>query len=495
MQVLVRFSRLERHTLPALKPFSVVPQQLSERIGIAPVCLLIEGVIRLDNDDLLASTFLEFFEKPVVKAANFNNCHKSPTFSGLLDELGKKFVNIGVSGTDLALVNDISMFITQVNGKLGFVLVDSKVQHDGLRRLRVRVWKNYFIAYERPLRLLTQCQRRIFLNIISLSPSHFLISSLMHIILANTRGFCAGVNMAIKALTAALDRFGTPIYVYHEIVHNTWVVSDFRRRGVVFVDDIDAVPHGSRLLFSAHGVAPSVRQTAVERNIQTIDATCPLVSKVHREVIRFASEGYTIIMIGHRGHDEVVGTVGEAPEYVRVVENEQEIDALSFSPEERLAYLSQTTLSLSETHSLVERLRQKFPQIVGPPQGDICYATQNRQSAVEKLAAGAEIVLVVGSRNSSNSRRLAERAESLGICSYLVDGPDDIATGWFSGNENILMTAGASAPESVVQQCVDVLQARFQATLEERLVCTERIKFDLPKELCQDLDIFPKPQV
>ena len=314
----------------------------------------------------------------------------------------------------------------------------------------------------------------------------------MHIILANPRGFCAGVNMALKALSAALERFGTPIYVYHEIVHNTWVVEDFRRRGVVFVDDIDAVPNGSRLLFSAHGVAPSIRRTAAERNVQTIDATCPLVSKVHREVIRFASAGYAIIMIGHRGHDEVIGTVSEAPEYVRVVENEEEIDALSLVPDERLAYLTQTTLSLNETNEMVQRLRTKSPQIVGPPSGDICYATQNRQSAVETLAVGADIVLVVGSRNSSNSRRLAERAESLGICSYLVDGPDDIAAGWFSGNETVLITAGASAPEHVVQKCVAVLRERFRATLEEKTVCEEQIEFGLPKELERTETFAPK---
>jgi len=305
----------------------------------------------------------------------------------------------------------------------------------------------------------------------------------MHIILANPRGFCAGVNMAIKALTAALERFGTPLYAFHEIVHNTWVVKDFRRRGVVFVDDVDDVPNDSRLLFSAHGVAPSVRRTAVARNILTIDATCPLVNKVHREVVRFSTEGYTIIMIGHRGHDEVVGTVNEAPDNVRVVENDREIDALDFSSDERLAYLTQTTLSLNETNAMVQRLRTRFPQIVGPPSGDICYATQNRQSTVEKLAVGTDIVLVVGSRTSSNSRRLAERAESLGICSYLVDGPDDIATGWFSGDETVLVTAGASAPEYIVQKCVTVLQTRFGATLEEKIVCEERIEFAIPGEL------------
>ncbi len=305
----------------------------------------------------------------------------------------------------------------------------------------------------------------------------------MHIILANPRGFCAGVNMAIKALEAAIERFGTPLYVYHEIVHNTWVVEDFRRRGVVFVDSLDEIPHGSRLLFSAHGVSPNVRKTVLERDIQAIDATCPLVQKVHRNVVRYASNGYTIILIGHRGHDEVIGTMSEAPEYVRVLENEQEIRSVCIPDESKVAYVTQTTLSVRETQRMVEVLKERFPRIESPRAANICYATQNRQDAVAMLGANVDIVLVVGSRTSSNSRRLAEQAESLGICSYLVDGPDDITAGWFRGDETILVTAGASAPEHVVQDCVQVLRERFQATVEEKTVREENVSFPLPKGL------------
>lgn len=305
----------------------------------------------------------------------------------------------------------------------------------------------------------------------------------MHIILANPRGFCAGVNMAIKALDAVLRRHAPPVYVYHEIVHNTWVVDDFRKKGVRFVNRMDEVPSGSLLMFSAHGVSPEVRLTALERNIRTVDATCPLVNKVHRDVVRYASDGYMIVLIGHRGHDEVIATMSEAPEYIRIVESEREIEALSFDPKQKLAYLTQTTLSIDDTKRMIELLRQKFPRIAGPPSANICYATKNRQDAVERLAAGTDIVLVVGSRSSSNSRRLAERAEALGVCSYLVDGPDDIATGWFHGNETVLISAGASAPEHVLQACVDVLRNRFGATTEEKRVCEEKIAFRLPPEL------------
>lgn len=289
--------------------------------------------------------------------------------------------------------------------------------------------------------------------------------------------------MAIKALDAAVDRFGTPIYVYHDIVHNTWVVEYFRRRGVVFVDSIDEVPHGARLLFSAHGVAPGVRKTALERNIETIDATCPLVAKVHRAVIRYASEGYAILLIGHRGHDEVIGVMSEAPEYIRVVENEREIRSVTFPPDAKVAYLTQTTLSVNETRRMIEILKERFPHIQGPPAANICYATQNRQDAVATLGENVDIVLVVGSRSSSNSRRLAEQSEMLGICSYLVDGPDDIATGWFHGDETVLITAGASAPEQIVQDCVRVLSKRFPATIEEKTVRREDVSFPLPEGL------------
>lgn len=289
--------------------------------------------------------------------------------------------------------------------------------------------------------------------------------------------------MAISALEAALKHFPPPFYVYHEIVHNTWVVEHFRQRGVCFVEHIDDVPFGSRLMFSAHGVAPDIRLTALERNIKTIDATCPLVNKVHRDVVRYASSGHSIILIGHRGHDEVVGVMSEAPEYIRVVENEKEIEALPFTAQDDLAYLTQTTLSVSETKMLVDLLYRKYPNIVGPAQTNICYATQNRQDAVRQLSREADVVLIVGSRTSSNSRRLAERAESLGVCSYLVDGPDDITTGWFLGTETVLISAGASAPEHIVQDCIGILRRRFDATVEERQVCKETLTFRLPKGL------------
>ncbi|MDR0336783.1 MAG: 4-hydroxy-3-methylbut-2-enyl diphosphate reductase [Planctomycetaceae bacterium] len=307
----------------------------------------------------------------------------------------------------------------------------------------------------------------------------------MHLVLVNPRGFCAGVNMAVKALDVALQCFGEPVYVYHEIVHNTWVVDYFRRRGAYFVDTIDKVPTGSRLMFSAHGVSPEVRLRALERNIQTIDATCPLVNTVHHAVIRYSSAGYTIILIGHRGHDEVNGIMNEAPESIRIVENEQEIANLSFPPDEKLVYLTQTTLSVEETAKMIELLRQRFPAITGNSEANICYATQNRQNAVRELSVGVDVVLVVGSRTSSNSRRLAELAESLGIYSYLVDGPDDIAFGLFRGDETILITAGASAPEQIVQDCVQMLQTRFQATIEEKTTCKESLAFRLPKELTE----------
>ncbi|MDR0869889.1 MAG: 4-hydroxy-3-methylbut-2-enyl diphosphate reductase [Planctomycetaceae bacterium] len=302
----------------------------------------------------------------------------------------------------------------------------------------------------------------------------------MHLILANPRGFCAGVKTAISALNTVIERYGTPVYVYHEIVHNTWVVSDFCRRGVVFVNAIDDVPAGSRLMFSAHGVSPEIRRTAAERNIETVDATCPLVAKVHREVIRNANEGRNIVLLGHRGHDEIIGIMSEAPEYIRIVETERDIETLTFEKDEPLVFLTQTTLSVSETEQMLAKIRQRYPNITGG-KTDICYATQNRQDAVRELSKDCDVVLVVGSRTSSNSRRLAEQAENFGICSYLVDGPDDITAGWFCGNETVLITAGASAPENVVQSCVAVLKERFNAVVEEKTVRQENVVFRLPK--------------
>lgn len=305
----------------------------------------------------------------------------------------------------------------------------------------------------------------------------------MRIILAAPRGFCAGVNMALASLRLAIERFGIPLYVYHEIVHNKWVVEQFRARGVVFVDDLDQVPPGAHLLYSAHGVSPEVRRRAAQRGLKTVDATCPLVTKVHADAVRYARQGYTIVLIGHAGHDEVVGTMGEAPQSIRLVQTCEEVDRLEVPDPQRLAYLAQTTLSVDDAAQIVARLRQRFPQIKGPPQAHICYATQNRQEAVRALSSAADVVLVVGSRNSSNSLRLAEVARSQGVAAYLVDGPADIDTSWFTGAETVVLTAGASAPEEVVQQCVAWLRERFGAAVESRTVHKERVRFPLPQPL------------
>jgi 4-hydroxy-3-methylbut-2-enyl diphosphate reductase len=305
----------------------------------------------------------------------------------------------------------------------------------------------------------------------------------MRIILAGPRGFCAGVNMAIESLETALRLYGTPVYVYHEIVHNGWVVERFRTMGAVFVDDLAAVPRGAPLLYSAHGVSPQVRQEAAQRGLLTIDATCPLVTKVHREAIRYAAAGYTIVLIGHAGHDEVVGTMGEAAAALVLVETPDQVDKLEIANPDKLAYLTQTTLSVQDAARTIARLRERFPHMVGPQKEDICYATQNRQEAVRVLSAGANMVLVVGSRNSSNSRRLAEMARHGGVPAHLIDGPADIDLSWFGGGETVLVTAGASAPENVVQQCVNLLEQRFHASVESRALCVEQINFVLPGPL------------
>ena len=308
----------------------------------------------------------------------------------------------------------------------------------------------------------------------------------MHILVASPRGFCAGVNMAIASLEIALDRFGAPIYVYHEIVHNKYVVESFRSKGVIFVEKLDEVPPNATLLFSAHGVAPKVRAAAKARNLLTIDATCPLVTKVHMEAARFACQGYTIILIGHQGHDEVIGTMGEAPSAIHLVENETDVDQIDLSTDTKIAYLTQTTLSVDDAARIISRLRQRFPHIVGPPKDDICYATQNRQQAVRQLALEADVALVLGSQNSSNSKRLKELAIECGIRAYLIDGPDDISPSWFQGHETVLVTAGASAPESVVQQCLEYLHNHFEATIESRSTSQETVRFSIPKLLRTD---------
>lgn len=307
----------------------------------------------------------------------------------------------------------------------------------------------------------------------------------MKVLLASPRGFCAGVNMAIDSLELALQTFGAPIYVYHEIVHNQHVVSHFVSRGVKFINSIDEAPVGSTLLFSAHGVSPAIRQEAAARQLQSIDATCPLVTKVHLEAIKYAKEGRTIVLIGHDGHDEVVGTMGEAPEAVVLVESPEDVDQLEVANPTHMAYLTQTTLSVDDTSRIIGRLRERFPEIVGPPKADICYATQNRQEAVRTLSADADLTLVLGSQNSSNSLRLAELSKETGVSAYLIDGPQDIEPAWFEGIETVLVTAGASAPETVVDAVLDYLRDNYSATVEPHIVREESVSFPLPKELRQ----------
>ena len=316
----------------------------------------------------------------------------------------------------------------------------------------------------------------------SLRP-HLTTLSPMKILLASPRGFCAGVNMAIDTLETAIRLYGTPIYVFHEIVHNKHVVDRFVKQGVVFVNAVEEVPEGAVLLYSAHGVAPEVRRVSAERQLRAIDATCPLVTKVHLEAIKYAKLGYRIMLIGHEGHDEVIGTIGQAPEAFTLVETAEEVDALPFGADDKLAYLTQTTLSVDDASRIIVRLRERFPQIVGPPKDDICYATQNRQEAVRILAEGADVVIVLGSQNSSNSQRLAELARERGIRAHLIDGANEIDPAWFRGQETVVITAGASAPESVVQDCITWLQDRYGATVEERTIREEEVYFPLPKEL------------
>jgi 4-hydroxy-3-methylbut-2-enyl diphosphate reductase len=304
----------------------------------------------------------------------------------------------------------------------------------------------------------------------------------MNILLAAPRGYCAGVNFAIECLDVVLKLHGPPIYVYHEIVHNRWVVEHFRQRGVVFVDDLDDVPEGSHLLYSAHGVSPEIRRRAAARRLHVVDATCPLVTKVHREAVGFARQGYTVVLIGHEGHDEVIGLLGEAPDSIILVANVADVEQIEVPDPNKVAYLTQTTLSVDEAAIVIDRLRAKFPSLVGPRSDDICYATQNRQEAVRELARVSDIALVVGSKNSSNSRRLAELARS-SIPAYLVDGPADIDLAWFTGEETVAITAGASAPEALVQQCVALLCEHFGATVSSMTIRTEQVRFSLPKEL------------
>ncbi|MEM9369215.1 MAG: 4-hydroxy-3-methylbut-2-enyl diphosphate reductase [Planctomycetota bacterium] len=305
----------------------------------------------------------------------------------------------------------------------------------------------------------------------------------MKILLAAPRGFCAGVNMAIESLDLTLKKFGPPVYVYHEIVHNQYVVKTFRERGAVFVDHVTDVPVGSVLLFSAHGVSPEIRNTAKERDLFALDATCPLVTKVHLEAIKYAKGGYTIVLIGHQGHDEVLGTMGEAPDAIVLVEDEQDVDQLEFAPGTKLAYLTQTTLSVDDANRVIDRLKQRFPEIESPPKEDICYATQNRQEAVKILSDDADVVVVLGSQNSSNSQRLSELARERGKRAFLIDGPQDLQLSDFTNEDTVMITAGASAPESVVQETIQWLERNFGATVELGTVREENVSFPLPKPL------------
>ncbi len=305
----------------------------------------------------------------------------------------------------------------------------------------------------------------------------------MRILLASPRGFCAGVNMAIDCLDECVRHFGPNIYVYHEIVHNRYVVDRFTRMGVKFVDSPDEVPVGSILLYSAHGVSPEVRTAARDRKLQTIDATCPLVTKVHLEAIKYAREGYNIILIGHEGHDEVIGTMGEAPESITLVETPADVDRLNFPPTARLAYLTQTTLSVEEAGIVIRRLEERFPLIEHPAKEDICYATTNRQDAIKQLIEQSDLLIVLGSQNSSNSRRLQEIGVASGKPGYLVDGKSELKPEWFAGVSTVLVTAGASAPEVVVEEVLDHLRATYGATVEDAITREEHVTFPLPKEL------------
>src|SRR2546428_6764968 len=305
------------------------------------------------------------------------------------------------------------------------------------------------------------------------------------------RGFCAGVVRAVDIVELALEAYGPPVYVHHEIVHNRYVVDQLRQRGAIFVDTLEEVPIGAVLVFSAHGVPPTVRDVAETRSLRVIDATCPLVTKVHLEALRFAREKRTIILIGHRDHQEIVGTSGEAPEQTIVVDSVEAVDRLQVDDPDKLAFLTQTTLSLYDTQEIVARLRQKFPNIVGPASDDICYATQNRQEAVEQVAKDVDLILVVGSPNSSNSNRLVEVAQRSGVKAQLIDSAKDIDVKWLEGVSRVGLTAGASAPEVLVEQVSERL-AEFGFTDQRDLdLIREDVRFTLPPELAT---IAPAPR-
>jgi 4-hydroxy-3-methylbut-2-enyl diphosphate reductase len=303
------------------------------------------------------------------------------------------------------------------------------------------------------------------------------------IFLLKPRGFCAGVVRAIDVVKIALDLYGPPVYVRKEIVHNKHVVDELRGAGAVFVEELAEVPEGGRAIFSAHGVAPAVRTEATERRLDIIDATCPLVTKVHLEAVRFARDGYSIVLIGHKDHDEVIGTLGEVPQCSYLVETVEDVDRLELPDPARVRYLTQTTLSLDETRDIIVRLKERFPLIEGPHSQDICYATENRQMAVKAISEAVDILLVVGSQNSSNSKRLVEVGSNFGVRSYLVNDRGDIDAEWLDGVRNAGVTAGASAPEHLVQDLIAYLQERGFQQLEEIELVDEDVRFSLPAEL------------
>src|SRR3954469_12636939 len=307
------------------------------------------------------------------------------------------------------------------------------------------------------------------------------------LLLASPRGYCAGVDRAVQTVERALDLHGAPVYVRKEIVHNKHVVEQLRSRGAIFVDEETEVPEGSTVVFSAHGVAPRVHENALARGLQTIDATCPLVTKVHVEAKRFAAEGYTIVLVGHEGHEEVEGTMGEAPDHIVLIETEDDVDRLEVDDPNKIAYISQTTLSVDETTAIINKLRERFPNIIGPRTDDICYATTNRQMAVRQMAPHCDLVLVIGSANSSNSNRLVEVARDHGAESHLIDNESQVREEWLEGKRIVGITSGASAPEELVKRLVTWFQERGTKDVEEFDVVQEDVRFMLPKDIRREL--------
>ena len=303
------------------------------------------------------------------------------------------------------------------------------------------------------------------------------------LLLAAPRGYCAGVDRAVQTVERTLEIHGAPVYVRKEIVHNKHVVERLRALGVIFVDQETEVPEGAVCVFSAHGVAPSVHANARERGLRTVDATCPLVTKVHREAVKFAEDGYTIVLVGHDGHEEVEGTMGEAPGRIVLVQSEQDVDELEGEDPERIAYVTQTTLSVDETSSIIARLRERFPSMVGPRTDDICYATTNRQAAVKQLAGSCDLMLVIGSRNSSNSVRLVEVARDCGAAAHLIDNASEVREEWLEGRRVVGISSGASAPENLVAELVDFFRARGVQDISEVDVIREDVRFMLPKQI------------